>query len=104
MQRSTVVPGIRPVTLVNMAVVESLSVRSTAAAVTWLVDVVVLRDERRPRRGDDQQRDEDEGQRERGQLDGERCSASARARCARARRCVRSSGGSCTLYRRARRA
>src|SRR5215207_2529583 len=37
MQRSTSVPGIRPVTLANIAVPESLSVRSTAAAVTWLV-------------------------------------------------------------------
>src|SRR3954464_4334712 len=37
MQRSTFVPGIRPVTLLNIAVLESLSVRSTAAAVTWLV-------------------------------------------------------------------
>jgi hypothetical protein len=37
MQRSTSVAGIRPVTLANIAVPESLSVRSTAAAVTWLV-------------------------------------------------------------------
>src|SRR5688500_9259513 len=37
MHRSTFAPGIRPVTLLNMAVLESLSVRSTDAAVTWLV-------------------------------------------------------------------
>src|SRR3954470_631484 len=35
MQRSTFVPGIRPVTLLNMAVFRSLSARSIAAAVTW---------------------------------------------------------------------
>src|SRR3712207_4865211 len=39
MQRSSVVPGIRLVTLLNIAVPESVSVSAMAALVTWLVEL-----------------------------------------------------------------